>query len=483
MNFSSHFNNYRKAMSFGGLFMAVALLMQLSSYSLMGAAKTSSMNQIENVETSYLFDVTPCKPGFFNTSNGCVPGGNLIGTLTTAGNKNSPISGAQVILRKFKGGSTATTAANGSFSFTNIEPGNYAEVFIAKGFVYSSVQVTITSGQTTTSNTALVPDIRVTTTCGTNGMINWLLFPFAYTFAILNSNISGSGTLNPGVNALQTAVSSATGFNFLQVNIDGIRAGGGAGSPAACGTATLAGQITALSSSLVAAITNTTTLCPKSSRIAAERLISSAAPSTTTTITACTLVPIRGATVTVKDDTGTVLGSATTDNTGNYNIGNIIVSSPHTFNVYIRAANFLPAIRSIRLSAAFANVLNIQLVPVPPPITFATLQIQNGCTPVISSSLNSVQIFDATTGLMLYQGFTDSNGFFIPASIYGIIVPNSISMSPVNLNVPLPFPQGHALTVKVSGVNMPVNVLPITTQNTISNPAKVIVFINGTSCP
>jgi hypothetical protein len=481
-------NNPIKFMVLCGLLLSVLFFVQLSARPLIMAKEASTDSGMAMVGNLFLYDVTPCNPGFVSTPSGCVPGGNVTGTLTAVGSNNSPISGAQVILKKFKASKTTNTSADGSFSFTNLEPGNYSEVFIVNGFFISSVDVVVASGRTTTSNTALVPQIRVATTCGAGGMINWLLsndtsFTFVYTYAILNSNISGSGTLNPGVNTLKTAAPNTNGANFLQINIAGMRAGGGGGSASVCGTATLTGQVTALSTNLVAAITNSPTVCPKISTVSAERLMSSAAPATTVTNTACTQVPVIGASVSLRDDTGADVGSAVTDNNGNYVFSNITISSPHTYGVKVSATNYLTANRPIRLSAVGANILNIQLIPVPPPITFATIQIKNACTPVVSSSLNSVQIVDASNGQLLYQGFTDSKGYFVPTNINGIIVPNPISATPVNFIVPIPLPQGHALTVKVSGSNGPVSLPAITTKYTFTNPVKIIVFINGTTCP
>ena len=85
----------------------------------------------------------------------CTPvgnGGTVSGTVTDAGNSN-PISGATVAL----GSRVTTTAANGTYSFTNLPAGTYPVITAsAPGYNSSTAtSIVVTDGGTTTQNFAL----------------------------------------------------------------------------------------------------------------------------------------------------------------------------------------------------------------------------------------------------------------------------------------------------------------------------------------
>jgi hypothetical protein len=73
--------------------------------------------------------------------------GTVIGTVTANG---SPVSGATVALD----GRTATTDANGTFSFTNVDPDTYTVAVTADGFTCDPRTTTVTAGQTSTVDVA-----------------------------------------------------------------------------------------------------------------------------------------------------------------------------------------------------------------------------------------------------------------------------------------------------------------------------------------
>lgn len=73
--------------------------------------------------------------------------GTVTGTVTANG---SPVSGATVTLN----GRTATSATNGSFTFTDVDPGSYDVSASASGFDCQATTVTVTAGETATADIA-----------------------------------------------------------------------------------------------------------------------------------------------------------------------------------------------------------------------------------------------------------------------------------------------------------------------------------------
>jgi hypothetical protein len=77
--------------------------------------------------------------------------GSVTGTVTAGG---SPVANATAVLD----GRTATTDANGAFSFANVDPGSYTVTVTAEGFICDPRTTTVTAGQTSTVDvTCTVP--------------------------------------------------------------------------------------------------------------------------------------------------------------------------------------------------------------------------------------------------------------------------------------------------------------------------------------
>jgi protocatechuate 3,4-dioxygenase beta subunit len=82
--------------------------------------------------------------------------GTISGTVTISGT-TTPVAGATV---SFSGGST-TTAADGTYTFTNVSPGAYPVSASATGYQPASQSVSVTAGATSTANFAMKSVRRV----------------------------------------------------------------------------------------------------------------------------------------------------------------------------------------------------------------------------------------------------------------------------------------------------------------------------------
>ena len=80
--------------------------------------------------------------------------GDASGTVTDA-DTGDPVSGATVSL---SGGPSTTTAANGTYTLSDVDAGSFSMSVAASGYDDWSGSVSITAGQTTTKNVALTPE-------------------------------------------------------------------------------------------------------------------------------------------------------------------------------------------------------------------------------------------------------------------------------------------------------------------------------------
>jgi hypothetical protein len=111
--------------------------------------------------------------------------GTVTGTVTANG---SPVSGATVALD----GRTATTDANGTFSFTNVDPDTYTVAVTADGFTCDPRTTTVTAGQTST--------VDVTCTASAPSGTEIAAQPYSLSGTIQGTDACGLGTTisNPG---------------------------------------------------------------------------------------------------------------------------------------------------------------------------------------------------------------------------------------------------------------------------------------------
>jgi len=79
--------------------------------------------------------------------------GTLVGTVTDA-STGALLSGVTVLMT---GGPSATTAANGTYSFNDCTAGTYTVTYSKTGYTSQTKSVTVSAGQTTTASVALVP--------------------------------------------------------------------------------------------------------------------------------------------------------------------------------------------------------------------------------------------------------------------------------------------------------------------------------------
>jgi uncharacterized surface anchored protein len=73
--------------------------------------------------------------------------GTITGTIT--GEHGMPLSGAKITLLALdtKSTSTATTDANGAYTFDNLQPGDYEVTFTSKGYVEKTERTRVKAGK------------------------------------------------------------------------------------------------------------------------------------------------------------------------------------------------------------------------------------------------------------------------------------------------------------------------------------------------
>jgi uncharacterized surface anchored protein len=73
--------------------------------------------------------------------------GTITGTIT--GEHGMPLSGAKITLLALdtKSTSTATTDANGAYTFDNLQPGDYEVTFTSKGYVEKTERTHVKAGK------------------------------------------------------------------------------------------------------------------------------------------------------------------------------------------------------------------------------------------------------------------------------------------------------------------------------------------------
>jgi hypothetical protein len=148
--------------------------------------------------------------------------GNVTGTVTNS--SGAAISGASI---SFGGGST-TSAADGTYSFTNIPAGTIQLVASAAGYQSVTQNVTVNGGATTTANFSLAPSSTTpgtvtgtVTNISTGGVISGATVQWNTTSVTTNS--SGVYTLSNVTGGTQTVSAKATGYLAVSstVNVNG----------------------------------------------------------------------------------------------------------------------------------------------------------------------------------------------------------------------------------------------------------------------
>jgi len=140
--------------------------------------------------------------------------GTISGTVTNA-TTSAAVSGASVTTQPAT--SAATTGSDGKYTISNVAPGSYTVTALANLYTSSSVNVTVTAGQTATVNLSLQPvttgTITGTVTAASGGtLISGASVSTSPATSTVSTNAQGVYTIT-NVNAgSYTVTASATGY-------------------------------------------------------------------------------------------------------------------------------------------------------------------------------------------------------------------------------------------------------------------------------
>ncbi|MEP7274360.1 MAG: carboxypeptidase regulatory-like domain-containing protein, partial [Acidobacteriota bacterium] len=152
---------------------------------------------------------------------GTTTSGAIAGTVTSTAANNPPISGVTIAVA----GTNISTAsaADGSYSLSNV-PGGAQTLNVSKtGFQSASVQVTVTGGQTVTQNISLTPTPGTGTVTGIIRNAANAAVIVGATITVAGTNLSATSvaggvyTINNVPSGAQTLNATATGFIAAQV--------------------------------------------------------------------------------------------------------------------------------------------------------------------------------------------------------------------------------------------------------------------------
>lgn len=306
--------------------------------------------------------------------------GTISGQITNAAT-GDPIVGAIAVVRTVGGTSVIiaadTTDVNGNYLLEGLSPGSYSVVGTAAGFGSITVGAIVQANAVTTANIALPPD---------TGMISGSLTDTAG-MAVTGSNIAVQvfdingilvKTLLADSDGTFTIMDLAPGTYLVQI--------------------TAPNYATAVASAVVAV--NETAVLP---------VILSPNPATVTgqVINAVTFDPLSGVIVTVTDLNGLIVGSAVSDQNGQFTIQNL---PPNTLNVSASSTQpgFGSASVSVQLGPGAVNNVTLSLPPVAGSLT-GTVRDAETQNPLQGAS---VQVFDSTRALVATV-VTDQNGQYL----------------------------------------------------------------------
>jgi hypothetical protein len=168
----------------------------------------ATVNIAENQTTTQNFSLTP------DTSTGNT--GTITGTVKSTETGNPPISGATITVSGSSPAISTTSAADGSYTLSNVPAGAQTLNVSKSGFGSANVQVTVTAGQTTTQNISLSPSVGTVTGTVLNAS-NGQPLPGA-TVSVSGTSLTtttaanGGYTLSNVPTGSQTLNVSATGF-------------------------------------------------------------------------------------------------------------------------------------------------------------------------------------------------------------------------------------------------------------------------------
>ncbi len=182
---------------------------------------------MKRTATAY-FDLFVLLTGMALLTSGCSksnPTGPATGTITgavTDATTNTTISGATVTL----GTQSATTSSGGSYSFSNVQAGNYTVTASANGYNSTSQQIQVSAGVPQTvdlSLQAVQESVPINSTLN-SGYYSWQSFSFdTYPFVqcsngFMSHNVRVTVTVNPTSNPINIIVMRPDGYYKLEAD-------------------------------------------------------------------------------------------------------------------------------------------------------------------------------------------------------------------------------------------------------------------------
>ena len=311
----------------------------------------------------FFFFCTCVGPQYLSAATGTVEGA-VTDSITSL-----PISGA--LVEAVKGNQVRysdTTALDGSYSLTNVQPGNYTLIFSSPGYRTQTVGVKVKSNQTNTVDIELVPN---------GGTIDGTV-----TDAITTLPIPGA-TVNifQGTDLIQTATTNGIGF----YSVPNLSPGNYIVEASAAGY-----QQQSIGARVQAGFTTTVDFA----------LITNPGAISGTVTDAITTNPIIGALVQVFNGS-VVVGFADTDGSGNYTISDL---APGNYAIAASAEGYQSKIVGASVTGGSTTTVEFAL-EIPPGTIEGTVTDATTGTPIPGASIT---VFQGVT--LIASVLTDSNG-------------------------------------------------------------------------
>ncbi len=319
--------------------------------------------------------------------------GKITGTVmdSVAGTAATPLSGAKVILSSGFGATatrdTATTAANGTYTFDSVALGTYTLTASAANH----------SGQTATT-TIINATARV---------VNFKLI------GVQTASITGTVTDSATTTAIVGAkVYVLTRGGVATIVDSAVTAAGGAFTfsvPSNTNYTVRASASAYVTSNMNVTLTGTT------GQALTFKLVKIAMASITGTVTDSTasgVAPVANAKVYLRTTGGTILDSATTPAAGTYTFTN--VPSGVSYTVRATAAGYVTGNINVNVTGTSAVTVNIRLVKTPSANLFVLVKKSSDSTAIAGASVtvSGTTVLNATTpasGLVAFTGIGIGN--------------------------------------------------------------------------
>jgi len=307
------------------------------------------------------------------SSNGSLSASSAGGLLGTVSNAAGPLQGVSVTLSS---GASATTDANGDYSFANLAPGNYTVGFADAGYFPQSSTAAVNSATGATVNATLSPS-----TGGIAGTVS-----------------NASGHLQ-GVTVTLTGTATATAISDANGNYSFGSLSPGSYSVSFSDTGFLS-QTTSATVTAGNTATASVTLTPSTGTISG--FVQSSVDSSA----------LVGASVSLMDVNGIALASATADSNGAYSFGAL---NPGQYQVAFADTGFLSQTTAETVVAGVTTMDSVQLAPTPPPTGSIAGAVFDGITLSVIPGA-TVSLTDGN-GNLIASTTTDVNGAFSFTSI------------------------------------------------------------------